>query len=185
MDDTIEENNQKVDEIQFDNQNFEMEENNNEEILNNLEGSEITLDDTVFESSEKQNVALNRILYYESIRFPVFKFIPLIICWIVIFFSSFLKGGHGVPSIIPGLVKCGFPYWLIAFSSFPILIVISLLSAVYLRLFYLKKKNLGYKFADGDIHYTIKNTFLIPAVCLLAGIVAGSYFIILIDNQVF
>jgi hypothetical protein len=167
-----EENNQQMDETEIQHENQQLGIRNNEEVMTNLEDHQIT-DDTVLEEISENQKALKKILYYESIRFPFFKFIPLAICWCTIFFSSFLKGGHGVPSIIPGLVKCEFFYWLIVFSSFPILIVISFLSAVYLRLFYLKKKNLGYKFADGDIHYTIKNTFFIPAVCLLAGIVAG------------
>ena len=182
----------KVEEVNNDQENQQQEEeesnlkinsNLNDELNSNsieiLEKLSSNSNEDLFENDDffqppepKNEKILNRILKFEGFRFPFYKAIPLILSWLIILISSLLKGGHGV-TIVNAIKKCSFIYWTIVSSVFPSLIFISFCVAIYLRFYYLKKLKLGFKFAEGDVKYTLKNTFLIPAVCLFAGIVAG------------
>eukprot|EP01080_Neovahlkampfia_damariscottae_P000215 gene215-4461_t len=162
-------------------QEEKMEESKNEENRSSIDDIPVRKSQShvFFENDEffsppsvESQKSLDRILKFEAFRFPFYKAIPLFISWLIILVVSLMKGGHGVPSIL-GIEKCGWIYWIVVFSVFPVLVLISLCVAVYLRLFYVKKKKLGYEFTEGDVKYSLKNTFLIPTVCLFAGIVAG------------
>lgn len=116
---------------------------------------------------------LSQVLKSEARRCPPLQWILLAFCWVVLFLSSILKGGKKFPSIIPGIEPCGIWYWVIEFCVLPILLGISILYGIYLRRRYQYKVLIGYKFLKGDIHWTLKNSIVIPMICLSAGILAG------------
>lgn len=119
------------------------------------------------------DIELEKVLKSESKRCPPLQWIVLIFCWIILCMSSILKGGKRFPSIIPGIEPCGVWYWTIEVCVIPILLGISIIYGVYLRRRYQYKVLLGYKFLKGDIQWTIRNSILIPLICLSAGVLAG------------
>ncbi|KAL9647295.1 hypothetical protein ABK040_011662 [Willaertia magna] len=112
-------------------------------------------------------------IYAKERRTPFLKIGLLILCWIIIFVLNLLKGGHGAPSIIPGLKACSPVYWVLVALSFPIVGILMIAIAAYLIIEYRKKVRLGYKFVEGDVKWNWINVSLYPGACLIAGILAA------------
>ncbi|KAG2385633.1 hypothetical protein C9374_003448 [Naegleria lovaniensis] len=106
-------------------------------------------------------------------RTPLVKILVLVLCWVIIFTLSLLRGGEGAPSII-GIEMCSVTYWVLVGLSFPIVGVIMIIIAVYLLIDYRKKVKNGFKFVQGDVKWNWINVTLYPGACLLAGILASS-----------
>ena len=105
-------------------------------------------------------------------RTPIIKILILILCWLIIFTLSLLRGGEGAPSII-GIEMCSVTYWVLVGLSFPIVGVIMIIIAIYLLIDYRKKVRNGHKFVQGDVKWNWINVTLYPGACLIAGILAS------------
>ncbi|KAL9658746.1 hypothetical protein ABK040_005901 [Willaertia magna] len=115
---------------------------------------------------------LKWILKLESLRLPPHTFLVLAIAWVVVFLSSLFKGGRTFRSPV-GIDKCTPLYWVDVVTPLPILIIISLIVALYLRFLHFKKNQVNYKFLEGDVQWTTKNSLIIPSTFFLAGFIAG------------
>ena len=104
---------------------------------------------------------------------PYWKIFVLIICWIIIFTLSLLRGGEGAPSVIPGLEMCSPVYWTLVGLSFPIIGVIMIIVAAYLLIDYRRKVKRGHVFVQGDVKWNWMNVTFYPGACLIAGILAA------------
>ena len=104
--------------------------------------------------------------------FPWLMLLVLGICWIIVFTFALLKGGHGAKSII-GVLPCSLPWWLLFISSFPLLIVVISLFAIYLFFEQKHKQEIGWKPVKGDIVWNPITLFLYPFVFILAGFFAS------------
>lgn len=107
------------------------------------------------------------------LKTPWWKIVVLIICWLIIFTLSLLRGGHGAPSVIPGLEKCSPVYWVLVGLSFPIIGFLMIIVAVYLLVDYRRKIKNGFKFVEGDVKWNLINVTLYPGACFIAGILAS------------
>jgi len=92
----------------------EMEEQNEEESAREEEDAtpkeEIQDQDEIHEDlgaplKDASNILLEKIKKYELHVFPIISWALLSVSWIIVFISSFLKGGKSFPSVI-GIVKC-------------------------------------------------------------------------------
>lgn len=123
--------------------------------------------------TETEQVELAKMIEDDKTRFPYFKLLILAFCWVCLLVMSLLKGGsHGIPSIV-WLASCSIGYWFVVASIFPVFIVVTLLVGLYLKKRYDRKIYLGYPFLETDIKYTLKTSFFIPFICLIAGIISG------------
>ena len=83
-----------------------------------------------------------------------------------------MRGGHGAPSII-GIASCSGVYWLLLALAFAFAVVVTAFFArKNLKLWDLKAE-LNYRFSEGDVHWTTRNTIVHPCMCFLAGVAAG------------
>lgn len=107
--------------------------------------------------------------FFESFRFPVWKIALITIAWIVLIVSSLLKGNKD----IAGITKCSWPWWSLVAGSFVILFSLSMIMGVTYNVIYRRKTTISYPTAEGDIKWNLRNSFLLPALFLSAGLVAG------------
>ena len=85
---------------------------------------------------------------------------------------ALMRGGHGAPSII-GIASCSGVYWLLLALAFAFAVVVTAFFArKNLKLWDLKAE-LNYRFSEGDVHWTTRNTIVHPCMCFLAGVAAG------------
>ncbi|KAF0714791.1 Aste57867_3697 [Aphanomyces stellatus] len=105
--------------------------------------------------------------------FPIRNVLPLVVCWLVVFFQAIVLGGHGTPSLFG--VPCGSTtYWLLTFLPLSVLVLITYRMGQNLRLRNRLKVLSKAVFADGDVHWTrTKTQVVFPIYCVLAGIAAG------------
>ena len=112
-------------------------------------------------------------IYEAEKRTPFLKIVVLFTCWMTVFVLSLLKGGHGTPSILPGVTRCSVGYWILTVLSFPILGAMTLGIVFYLLKKHERKAQLGYQFVEGDVHWNRYNVTLYPIACVGAGILAS------------
>ncbi|KAH9115195.1 hypothetical protein LEN26_009435 [Aphanomyces euteiches] len=105
--------------------------------------------------------------------FPVQSVLPLIVCWLVVFFQALVLGGHGVPSLFD--VHCGTSlYWVLTFLPLGLLLFIMSWMGQRLRLRNRLRVLTQTAFVEGDVHWTrLKTQVVFPMYCVLAGIAAG------------
>eukprot|EP00163_Fabomonas_tropica_P003099 TRINITY_DN1257_c1_g3_i3.p1 TRINITY_DN1257_c1_g3~~TRINITY_DN1257_c1_g3_i3.p1 ORF type:complete len:558 (-),score=101.50 TRINITY_DN1257_c1_g3_i3:80-1720(-) len=131
------------------------------------------LERIVADNTRKNETGESLATILERERFtPWTKIALLVFSWIGILTISILKGGHGAPSII-GIQGCSFWYWLIVSLALPFLLSITLCAGYWLRYNHEVKSSLGYNFIDGDVRWTRRNSILYPALCSIAGVMAG------------
>ena len=89
----------------------------------------------------------------------------LILCWSVILI---------IASIIRFGLTCGTAEHIaVNVVYIPALVVFTILVAVSLNKEYLRKVEVGYKFADGDLLYTKRNTMVWPSLFFISGLLAS------------
>jgi len=99
------------------------------------------------------------------------KICILILIWAIVVLFSLLK----TPSII-GIELCSPLYWGLNVIQFSVIIVISILIAVYIRHIYLKKKAKDEENSEDNtdqIKWTKRNTYMLPPILILVGIIAA------------
>ncbi|KAG2382157.1 hypothetical protein C9374_005359 [Naegleria lovaniensis] len=125
------------------------------------------------EQEEKQRYA--RKLIHEEKGTPFMKLFILVLCWIIVFALTIMRGGHGAPSVLQ-IPYCSPWYWVLFSLMFPIMIFITILVAVYLLKKHQERQALvgsGYKFVQGDIRYTLWTVSAYPFFAGFSGLVAG------------
>jgi len=122
--------------------------------------------------SSDDELTLQRIAKRERTQYPILILFLLAVAWIIVGCISILKGSKKIPSII-GVTECSAIWWTLSAIQYPIMICFSALVGVYLYSEYKKKVRLQYKFADGDIRWSLRNVALLPLLFLTAGITAG------------
>lgn len=108
----------------------------------------------------------------EKQQYPILLLVLMSLAWIVVFVVSLLNGSKKAPSLI-GIKQCSPIYWVLWFVQYPLLFGYSMLIGLYYHSMYKKKVASGYKFEDGDIHWTRRNSVLLPFLFMGAGLVAG------------
>lgn len=99
-------------------------------------------------------------------QFPWLKHAAILVCYLVIV----------AVSIGDALVACGgVAYWLLLIIELPVVIAFAAVCSVYLYRQDQRKMEVGYPFADGDVHWTKKIVTLFPLGSAAAGIVAGLF----------
>ena len=146
---------------------------------NKLEDS--LLDDDQMERIEEENIEreerkqyVKKIMNKEK-NTPISKLFVLVLCWVIIFTLTLLRGGHGAPSVI-GVSLCSPTYWVIFALMFPLMFAITFMVGWYLVKKHNERQELidaGYRFVEGDPHWTIWNVSFYPIASTLAGLVAG------------
>lgn len=125
------------------------------------------------EQEEKQRYA--RKLTNEEKGTPFMKLFILVLCWIIVFALTIMRGGHGAPSVLQ-IPYCSPWYWVLFSLMFPIMIFITILVAVYLLKKHQERQALvgsGYKFVQGDIRYTLWTVSAYPLLAGFSGMLAG------------
>eukprot|EP00301_Raphidiophrys_heterophryoidea_P009263 c13630_g1_i1.p1 GENE.c13630_g1_i1~~c13630_g1_i1.p1 ORF type:complete len:502 (+),score=124.13 c13630_g1_i1:35-1507(+) len=103
---------------------------------------------------------------------PVFVIVVLVITWVIVLVSAFIKGGHGAPSVAG--VKCGsLWFWLVSALAFSSTIAITIVCGIRLHKDFKHKEALHYEFKKGDVKWDYRNSLVYPTLCTLAGIAAG------------
>ncbi len=89
----------------------------------------------------------------------------LILCWSIIL---------TIASIIRFGLTCGTAEYIATNVVYvPALVIFTVLAAVMLNKEYLKKVEIGYKFADGDLLFTKRNTMVWPSLFFISGLLAS------------
>ena len=106
---------------------------------------------------------------------PFMKLFILVMCWIIVFAITIMRGGHGAPSVL--MIKhCSPWYWVLFAIMFPIMIVITVMVGIYLVKKHEERQALvdsGYRFVTGDINFTPWNVTLYPIIAGISGFFAG------------
>jgi len=131
----------------------------------------VTNPEDIKNAFSEENKELQIILLNER-RPPFVKLLVLGLSWVIVLIISFAKGGHGNPSLI-GIKPCTPWYWVMTVLPFPVLIAFSAGIAYTLIQKHNAKVRLGYKFQEGDVHWTPKNVILYPFIAAFAGCVAA------------
>eukprot|EP00298_Acanthocystis_sp_HF-20_P010054 c18644_g1_i2.p1 GENE.c18644_g1_i2~~c18644_g1_i2.p1 ORF type:complete len:483 (+),score=179.39 c18644_g1_i2:31-1449(+) len=130
--------------------------------------AEHTLETGDVASKERQ---INKFLQRER-KVPYDMLVLSFLTWVVIFILSLLKGGHGAPSVAG--IACGSGgFWVTNILSILSMALITKITGDYLHKIFLKKKEIGYQFIEGDVHWDEKNCLHFPALCTFAGVSAG------------
>jgi uncharacterized membrane protein YfcA len=132
---------------------------------------EDSLNDAPDEPPVRDPVKYKAILAKESLT-PWSTVLVLIACWTIIMLLSLFKGAHGAPSVV-GVQSCSALYWVLVCLTFPIVFVMTAGIGYYLVSKYREKVECGYRFHEGDVHYTVRNVVWYPALCVFAGIMAS------------
>ncbi|TMW56183.1 hypothetical protein Poli38472_008831 [Pythium oligandrum] len=104
--------------------------------------------------------------------FPLRVIIPLVTAWLIVLAQALLRGGHGAASIIG--VQCdSAEYWLLTLLPVVLLSVITWRIGYRLRVENRLRVLTGYKFIEGDIHWTWSRVTKFPVYCVSAGVAAG------------
>ena len=121
----------------------------------------------VYQSSE-----LRKILKEEA-EAPVWRIASLVGMCVVVLVLNLVKGGGGFS---PLGIKCGSPgFWTtnaiillwIGFYSF--LVRLDLLNR------FAQKERINFRYVEGDVRWTPRNTFIYPTICAVAGLCAGMF----------
>lgn len=79
-------------------------------------------------------------------------------------------------SVLGKLVTCGgVAYWALLVVEIPWVAAFATATARSLNRQYVLKQKLGYPFAEGDVHWDARTARMMPAGCLLAGVIAGLF----------
>eukprot|EP01028_Stygiella_incarcerata_P001404 TRINITY_DN1244_c0_g1_i1.p1 TRINITY_DN1244_c0_g1~~TRINITY_DN1244_c0_g1_i1.p1 ORF type:complete len:594 (+),score=153.12 TRINITY_DN1244_c0_g1_i1:137-1783(+) len=105
----------------------------------------------------------------ESRTFPWDFLGLLVIAWVGIFLIALFRGSKSRSSMV-GIEMCSVEYWLLVLTSIPLLGGVTETVRRILQRQHEEKTEIGYKFADGEIHWTKRNAFLYPFLCIFAGI---------------
>lgn len=116
-------------------------------------------------------VKYRQILQRES-HTPWLTVFVLIVCWVIIMLLSLFKGAHGAPSIV-GVLSCSAWYWVLLCLTFPIIFIMTAGIGYHLISKYREKVECGYRFHEGDVHYTVRNVIWYPLLCVFAGVMAS------------
>jgi uncharacterized membrane protein YfcA len=137
---------------------------NDEDKKNN----DIEIDSVVDQISEheKNDDDINR-------YFVLPKISVLILSTIVLIAFTFVKGGSKYDGIAD-IEFCSGLYWGITVIQFMTIVLICICVGMHLRYAHTKKKRNNYNFQKGDIKWTIVNTFILPPLFILAGLLASS-----------
>jgi uncharacterized membrane protein YfcA len=112
---------------------------------------------------------LEEVHQLESRTFPWDFLGLLVIAWVGIFIIALLRGSKSRSSMV-GLEMCSVGYWLLVLTSVPILGGVTEIVRRILQRQFHEKMEIGYEFADGEIHWTKRNALLYPFLCIFAGI---------------
>lgn len=119
-------------------------------------------------SSELQKI------YDEEKTVPLFKVGVLWAVFVVVLAINLLKGGGAFPS--PLGIKCGSNgYWASTAIMFLWICIITWWCREYLVKRFHQKKELGYKYVEGDIKWDESATIWYPIACAVAGLFAGMF----------
>eukprot|EP00486_Rosalina_sp_Unknown_P005009 CAMPEP_0201574654 /NCGR_PEP_ID=MMETSP0190_2-20130828/19296_1 /ASSEMBLY_ACC=CAM_ASM_000263 /TAXON_ID=37353 /ORGANISM="Rosalina sp." /LENGTH=320 /DNA_ID=CAMNT_0048003221 /DNA_START=761 /DNA_END=1723 /DNA_ORIENTATION=- len=88
--------------------------------------------------------------------------------WIIVSIFALLKSGDFV-----SVETCSATYWLFEFGIFPCLFIITFFIARMNMNRYNRKKELGWKPAEGDIEWNIKRSIIYPSIGALSGLLGG------------
>eukprot|EP00817_Percolomonadidae_sp_ATCC50343_P001810 CAMPEP_0117430034 /NCGR_PEP_ID=MMETSP0758-20121206/9553_1 /TAXON_ID=63605 /ORGANISM="Percolomonas cosmopolitus, Strain AE-1 (ATCC 50343)" /LENGTH=261 /DNA_ID=CAMNT_0005217609 /DNA_START=774 /DNA_END=1556 /DNA_ORIENTATION=- len=107
--------------------------------------------------------------FFESFRLPVWKIFAISIAWLVLFTASLLKGNE----TIAGIKKCDPWWWILIAMTFVILFVMSFSLGILYWCIWRRKQKVQFPATQGDIRWNLRNSILLPALFLSAGLVAG------------
>mmetsp|Transcript_32985 Transcript_32985/g.60411 ORF Transcript_32985/g.60411 Transcript_32985/m.60411 type:complete len:491 (+) Transcript_32985:69-1541(+) len=105
---------------------------------------------------------------------PCTKVLTLIVCILGTVALTILKGGgeHGSPIGI----ECGSPgFWVLSLALLPWIAVFLCMFRRMLLAENAEKVQANHRFEDGEIEWNAKRTILYPAVCTIAGVMAGLF----------
>jgi uncharacterized membrane protein YfcA len=132
---------------------------------------EVEIIDTIAESIQSQRQRKKTLaekltdMVEEETKQPWKTIGALILCWSVILI---------IASIIRFGLTCGTAeYIAVNVVYIPSLVIFTILAAVMLNKEYLRKVEFGYKFADGDLLYTKRNTMVWPSLFFISGLLAS------------
>lgn len=128
----------------------------------------------LLEEKEPLDPALEKLLQDESVT-PVDKVIIMTVMVLVVIVLNMVKGGGGsFPSPIG--IQCGSSgYWLLTALVFIWVISISLWMRSILIDKWKLKKELKYKYVEGDVEWNPRSTIIYPCICFFAGFFAGLF----------
>jgi len=113
-------------------------------------------------------------LYDEERATPMHHVYLLTGMFLVIVAANLLKGGGAFPS--PLGIECGtLSFWGMTLFILGVVVSVSLIARKQLIERYYKKKELGYKYVEGDIEWDEKATIKYPCLCFFAGFFAGMF----------
>lgn len=146
------------------------EKGGNEPLLSNGNGH-VGKEGSVMNGTDQE--ALKKILKSES-KVPKGNVFILIFLTSVVLAVNVAKGGGGFPS--PLGITCGsFTFWAsTAFMLIFILLIVFFVRQYQLERYELKEK-LNYKYVKGDVKWDHRATFVYPALCTCAGLIAGIF----------
>ena len=83
------------------------------------------------------------------------------------------RGGAGFN---PFDVVCGSRlYWALTFTYIPFTVLIATIVGSQLVKETARKELIGYPFQEGDIHWSVRSTFIYSSLCSMAGVLAGMF----------
>ena len=125
------------------------------------------------EKEEKKQIA-RKVLHNEKST-PFTKLFVLVLCWVIVFILTIVRGGHGAPSVFH-IDHCSVWHWVLFAAMFPIMIAVSYMVGVYLVRKHKERSALvshGYRFVAGDPHWSVGTVILYPVFSALSGVIAG------------
>jgi len=141
-----------------------------EGLLQKVQTGEIQAEEGVI---VERNELLQR-LYDEERTVPTQNVCLLTCMFLFIVITNLLKGGGAFHS--PLGIECGtLSFWGMTLCILLVVITVSVYARKQLIARYLKKKELGYKYVDGDIQWNEIATIKYPCLCLFAGFFAGMF----------
>jgi uncharacterized membrane protein YfcA len=106
---------------------------------------------------------------------PLDKFFFLVMMFVVVIALNLLKGG-GASYASPLGIVCGTNgYWLLSFLNIAWLVGLSVYARTQLIKAWKNKRRIGYKYLEGDVEWSERNTLVYPLLCVFAGMCAGLF----------
>lgn len=105
-------------------------------------------------------------------KFPFDKFIFMIIAYIGLLLTSFVKGSDHYPSIL-GIESCSVTYWFIYLLYLPFALILTIIIAKKIKNEYEYKKAINYPFNKQDIKWDLKLFIKFPLLSCFSGCLAG------------
>jgi uncharacterized membrane protein YfcA len=138
------------------------------------EQEEVELSDL---ESDNQEENQNMIVNSPEENFRNYHVLPnnilQILGWIIVLTFSILKGGKETESLV-GVEQCSAVYWVLNVIQVITICLLGLGVGIYLYKKYLKRKEID-DFQKGDVKWNKKNSFILPPIVVLAGLISSTF----------